>query len=389
MPASVLGKPRYPELESLRGLAACVVVVHHCLLTSPLIYPYNPATEIGWVRWLTFTPLHLIWAGYEAVVLFFVLSGFVLTLGAWQGQPLKMEAFIVRRIWRIWVPFVPVVALAYLGSSLLGNSPLPHVSVWFNSIWVGAGPRAFLEHLLMLGQMDQLGSTFIPVVWTLKYEMWLSLLLPVVVLLARQKVWLTVLVGAACNLLTFHLTGDTLPRIVEFLPMFVTGALLARFHTHLRSWAARHTNAFNGPLLALAGLLAIFSWLAYPAAAELQRSAADLAITGGAALLVVLALGWSPLRQMLLLRPLRWLGQVSFSVYLLHTLVLTVLVRLEWFPVWAAMTLTLPLTLVLAGGYHRWVERPAMQIGRRLTTGPSTALLSEPVETGASLTQPR
>ncbi|WP_161881324.1 acyltransferase family protein [Deinococcus alpinitundrae] len=388
MTASVPAKPRYPELESLRGLAACVVVVHHCLLTSPLIYPYNPATAVEWVRGLTFTPLHLVWAGYEAVVLFFVLSGFVLTLGVWEGRSLKMEAFIVRRIWRIWVPFVPVVALAYLAGALLGNSPLPQVSTWFNSIWVEAGPRAFLEHLLMLGQMDQFGSAFIPVVWTLKYELWLSLLLPLVVLIARQKLWMAVLMSGASSLLAFHLTGDTLPRIVEFLPMFVTGALLARFHTHLRSWAAQHSSAFNGLLLALAGVLAIFSWLVYPANTEVQRSATDLSIIAGAALLVVLALGWPTLRQMLLLAPLRWLGQVSFSVYLLHTLVLTVMVRLAWFPVWVVMMLTLPLTLLLAGLYHRWVERPAMQMGRRLTSSPS-ALPSQPAEAGVSLTQPR
>ena len=361
--------PRYPALESLRGLAACAVVFHHCLLALPALYPYD-AQRLPWARVLTNTPLHLLWDGYAAVLLFFLLSGFVLTLGVWEGRPLRMGAFLIRRIWRIWVPFVPVVALAFVAAWLLGASPLSGVSTWFNRIWVGADAGAFAEHLLMLNKMDTLGSSFIPVVWTLKYEMWLSLLLPVVLLLARQRWWLALLLVAALNDLGHSpllsgVSGDTFHRILQFLMMFVVGALLARHHRPLLSWIRQRSEVVSGLLLMLAGGLGCLTWW-LPSVSE-QSTRGDLAVTAGAALLVALALGWPRLQGLLLLGPLRWLGQVSFSVYLWHTLVLTVLVRLEVFSLWLSLLLVLPLTLLIAGVYHRYVEQPAAEMGRRLS----------------------
>ena len=71
---------RVVSLDGLRGLAALVVMVHHGLLTWPaLAAQYDGPNRGSGTWWLTFTPLHLIWAGTEAVVVFFVLSGIVLT----------------------------------------------------------------------------------------------------------------------------------------------------------------------------------------------------------------------------------------------------------------------------------------------------------------------
>ena len=61
---------RLRELDSLRGLAAITVVFHHfSRICSPQI-----------IHVLDRTPLRLLVAGHQAVILFFLLSGFVLTL---------------------------------------------------------------------------------------------------------------------------------------------------------------------------------------------------------------------------------------------------------------------------------------------------------------------
>src|SRR5205814_1190229 len=100
--------PRARGLDGLRGLAALVVVVHHCLLTSPTLarayLPGHRALGPGAAA-LTYSPLHLFWAGSEAVIVFFVLSGFVLTLAV-SGDRADWLRYYPRRMLRLYVPVV-------------------------------------------------------------------------------------------------------------------------------------------------------------------------------------------------------------------------------------------------------------------------------------------
>ena len=73
---------RFRSLDSLRGLAALAVVFHHCLLTLPASAFCRG--EIAW--WFAVTPLRLLIDGPGAVLLFFVLSGFVLAASIDAGQ---------------------------------------------------------------------------------------------------------------------------------------------------------------------------------------------------------------------------------------------------------------------------------------------------------------
>lgn len=74
------GSSRIAAFDSLRGLAACTVILSHLLAVmrgqaEPL---YDQAYV--WVQRLEWTPLGALWNGRAAVVLFFMLSGFVLYL---------------------------------------------------------------------------------------------------------------------------------------------------------------------------------------------------------------------------------------------------------------------------------------------------------------------
>ncbi|MEH7247503.1 acyltransferase family protein, partial [Neobacillus niacini] len=73
---------RLEELDSLRGIASLTVVIHHTLLTLPIFLAAHQHEQINStiVKIFTNSPLHIIWGGHEAVILFFVLSGFVLSL---------------------------------------------------------------------------------------------------------------------------------------------------------------------------------------------------------------------------------------------------------------------------------------------------------------------
>ena len=61
---------------------------------------------------------------------------------------------------------------------------------------------------------------------------------------------------------------------------------------------------------------------------------------------------------------LLWLGRTSYSVYLLHTLVIALLP--ERLSAWSGMLLLFGITLALSELTYRWVERPAFGLQHRI-----------------------
>ena len=130
-------------LDAIAGLAALAVVLHHCLLTLPA-----SAYGRGGLAWLfSATPMRLLVDGPGAVLLFFVLSGFVLAaIGLAQVLLLaglaasflhlghKMRAWRAVLMWRTsWMSREVIVLPAFIGL----------VGVWWLSLWVGiSGPWA-------------------------------------------------------------------------------------------------------------------------------------------------------------------------------------------------------------------------------------------------------
>src|SRR3954454_3511925 len=109
---------RYTALDGLRGIAALVVVIHHSLLliavlASPYFTGRSAAAAGTFAWWLLYTPLHLVWEGTGAVYVFFVLSGFVLTLPA-LGRGYDWLAYYPQRLIRLYLPVWGGVILAAL-----------------------------------------------------------------------------------------------------------------------------------------------------------------------------------------------------------------------------------------------------------------------------------
>lgn len=359
---------RFVVLDSLRGLAAFTVMLHHYLLTFREIYPYGQAGAPLWARLLTYTPLHLFWAGYEAVLLFFVLSGFVLSLPAHAGQSLPYTTFVTRRWIRIWLPYIVVVTVAGVCALLMRRLPVPGLSLWFADAWAGLSLEGYLNHLLLIGNLDPFGAQFIPVVWTLRYEMLASLCFPVLLWLSRRLSWpVVLLLGAGLNLVGI-VYSQTL-RPFEFALMFLVGILLARHRTELILAFRRLPRLTHVPLLALALALYLATWLHWHADRSVwETSLLDLCVTAAAAFAIVTALASSTAGTLLNWPAVVWLGRVSYSLYLVHTLVQLVALHLlgRVVPPWALLIACVPLALGLAQLVHRWVELPAIRLGRRL-----------------------
>lgn len=208
--------------------------------------------------------------------------------------------------------------------------------------------------------------TFDPVVWSLKWEMWLSLLLPPALLLVRQRS-LAALGGALGLLALYRVTGGN--ALERYFSMFVLGVWLARHREAVGAWVGALPHTARAGLLVLALLLIPLRWYGWGLTLDgpLGETLLDLATVTGSALLIALALGWEGWRRWLERPTLSWLGQISYSLYLYHVLVLALVVRLgaEMLPVWSLLIVSFILSFPVAHLAYRWVEVPAMRRGRR------------------------
>jgi peptidoglycan/LPS O-acetylase OafA/YrhL len=105
--------------ESIRGLASFAVVIGHiiCGFWPALYFRNGPTWEHlpGWLQALARFPGKFLWNGETAVTIFFVLSGFVLSLSFFQGaSPRSLGSAAIRRYPRLMFPVAASVLLAFL-----------------------------------------------------------------------------------------------------------------------------------------------------------------------------------------------------------------------------------------------------------------------------------
>ena len=360
---------RLIELDGLRGLAAVIVVIHHCLLTVPAfarigawpgVVPEEPAARI-----LTQTPLHLLWAGHEAVLVFFVLSGTALVYPVARRHAQRRRFdwidYVPRRIVRLWLPAAASTALAVALMVLVPRSTAASLGPWMTQAHP-AGLSA--RHLLLELALQPRYAYRNTVLWSLHAEAVFSFLLPLVVLVvalaARARAWW--LPAAAC-LAVPAVTGDT--RTLVYVPVFVLGATAGWRWGHLGTIAPERPAPWATPAaLACLVLITIGWWpgLEGPVAGRLAAAVSLAAV----AALVALAVRAGALRGVLRSRAVQYLGALSFSLYLVHepVIVATRLLMASWSP-WlvapVAVTVTAPLTWL----FRRYVEAPSHRLSRR------------------------
>lgn len=350
---------RLDSLDGLRGIAAVIVMLYHLSLVARPFIDTGRTGDAWW--WLTQTPLKALTAGTEAVLVFFVLSGVVVTLPALRTG-FSWLGYYGGRLLRIYLPVWGSIALA---AALMVVVPR-HLEAVTPDSWLARASARTLDLGQLLREASLWPSTYDVnnVLWSLRWEIIFSVLLPAFVavgLLARRQWFLAVVLSVSAMIAGRILHIDAL----VYLPVFLLGVLMAVRMPDLRRWAAQRTPRFWAIATGISLFLLIGSWLLRPVE---QAITADVlwALAGlGAAGLIVVALGSPAVSRVLSSRVPRWLGRISFALYLVQAPVIATLafgLGDERWPV--VVALGIPVCLLVAWGFYWLVEKPSHRLAR-------------------------
>jgi peptidoglycan/LPS O-acetylase OafA/YrhL len=369
----------FPSVDILRGAAALSVVTYHVI------------EHDHWTSFPISGPLVWFRLGWMGVDLFLVISGFVISLSAaallerFQGRAFLAE-FALRRCHRI-------MPLYYVTCVLFVILIVPDYLVQWASVPNLLAHAVFLHNVILPYQGAIDGANW-SVGLEVQFYVLCGLLAP---WLWRARWWKVALAAlaiawlwrwAVLELIPYGRPGSAMLRfqLTKQLPgtldEFGSGILLARllrgpYGQDVLKWGNRWPVV---PVLlaalAVTVLLDVFwtdgTFWDSTAMVIVWRSCCAISFT-----LVVFAFCCLNGRYFrAVTAPLRYLGTISYGIYLWHLLVIWSVQRIGWVGPQRALWTVLPATLVLAAGSWHLLEQPFLRRRRDRSAAPSAAPLA-------------
>lgn len=370
-----MASSRIYSLDGLRGVAAVAVLLGH----ARIIYIEN-----GPGGWMGLDGVRQLlnatgpW-GFTAVWLFFILSGFVLAWSFTRNAKVDYGVYILRRLARLYIPVWGAVVLAVVTMLFVSRADKT-LGDW------AAGHPAHIElrHVVSdLTLVGGIGSTITPL-WSLRWEVFFSVLLILYVLVARKiNPWVLMI---ACYGLS--IVGNVIGnQVLMYMPMFGIGVAFAFAWGSIQQISLRVAGWF-GRVPFAAGALAVLALLAATSLQSVHQilpslgisttlpSAATFACRLLSVALIVVIVGVSKtVGKAFTLAPIAWLGKVSFSLYLVHEIVLLVGVYATKADT-TALVVSVLLCFPVAWLFYKLVEEPAHNLSKRIGARSTEAVLA-------------
>jgi peptidoglycan/LPS O-acetylase OafA/YrhL len=360
-------RPRLHELTTLRFFAALHVVLFHMRVVGVL--PGGP----WWYQ-------NFAGIGFVGVNFFFVLSGFILVY-TYEGPELNVRNFWWARFARIYPAYVlSLIVAAPFFFSAVRNLDLPFFA-WSKQHLLAA---CLLTVSLLQSWVPQAALTWNSVCWSLSVEAFFYLVFPLLLLgsakfsktkltLCLVAFWLASL-SFSFSYVHFHPDGldkvnsgeTTLfwKNVLSFnplvrLPEFAVGVFTGRLFL-----AGVSKKSFATPLI-LAGLLAFAFVVGF--VAKIPNPVMSAGVLSPAFAAIIYGCALQPKWTSLLANSwLVLLGDASYSLYLLHSLVVSrAFDAAPLFPHTARVAVALAVAIVASLLSYRLVEEPARRLLRR------------------------
>ncbi|HEY2673379.1 MAG TPA: acyltransferase family protein [Rugosimonospora sp.] len=340
---------RFPALDGLRAVAALMVVFFH----------------FGGPHWARLS-------GWSGVQVFFVLSGFLITTLALREEDragrISLRGFYLRRVFRILPVYLVVLAVLvgvyHARDQLRSSGTMAALPYYASTVLTDfAPPGGFIQS------------------WTIGIEQKFYLLWPLLAFaagamsLARRAGLTIALLALSLAIMAAFNQGAA----VHYATILI-GCLLALLMHDRRTfrWVRPLTHPIAGVLIAagfVAAQLSIQSAVSWFGGEPVVIAGYSVVV----ALLLPSLLNAGPLNWVLSRRPMTMFGERSYAVYLVQGLAgMVVIAVLGTHPGVTQVALTALVSLIMADVLHRWVERPMIDLGRRLTQPRRTAVRPVP-----------
>ena len=369
------GADFFAPLESLRGVAALIVVVYHAVWLNPV------------------TNMRFFMNGALMVDFFFVLSGFVIfhSYGDRLSSVRDFGRFLWLRLGRLYplhfaflLVFAAIEAVKYFAQvrfGIVADKPAFTVN----------GASAFVQNLFLVHALSPQPLTFNYPSWSISVEFYAYVLFGMVlIVMGRGAQFLlascaivassaaVLLIGGQFSLADsgngwafFRCCGGFFLGVLTYSLYRATSAGVTQRRKVLQVWLAP----------SVLGITLVFLSLELEAAWSYA-----LPLLGAALIYATVVYPNRTLTSVLTAAPLRWLGKVSYSIYMVHAAIvwtltqcLTVILKIPHVTIAGeshvatsaplgllTLTIYLPLVLLLSHFTFRWIEDPFRNWSRRL-----------------------
>lgn len=362
-------KRYFENIDGLRAVAALLVIwLHTAEIFSHLGHQESSV--------LNSIPAMLDF-GRIGVLVFFLISGFLIP-SSLKGERLEgLRRFVIRRFFRLYPLYWISIPLSWFSLWWIFNRSTTIETVLFNLTMVQQ----------KLGYQDISG-----LYWTLKIELFFYAICALLFAFKLlEKNW--VIIGAVLLILPGQailkvLQGDNFSFLVAlatdgaFISTMFLGALIRRFIDQQLFWFGRFLLA-GICLFIIIGFPSLGAYI-YATRDVVNGDVIKLLLPYSIALSIFLMFLWRKISW----RPLSWLGEISYSLYLMHPVVFGTLYwailqtdEASWLrqlslPVY--MVVVLAAIIAFSALTYRFVEAPMIALGQRLSQKPAALQQPEP-----------